>query len=185
MAWLSTWNVIKASGFTSYLLLFISVSMGAFSYGNIVSNNIRKLLLPIHQFTGWVGFLFGLLHGVVLSIDSYVDFTLTSIFIPFTAEFHPVASGLGTIAFYMLFLVILSSDLMKRWGRKVWRAIHYVAFPAYVLSLIHGLWLGTDIKMLWAKLFYAGTAIIFLGIIFMRGITSYKKESKYHANTAR
>src|SRR5690606_32326675 len=67
--WLSTWGVIRAAGLTAYLFMFVSVVLGAFSYGNAVSPGVRKWALPVHQWTGWFAFLFCLLHAAVLTID--------------------------------------------------------------------------------------------------------------------
>ncbi|MEB3102192.1 ferric reductase-like transmembrane domain-containing protein [Ferviditalea candida] len=168
LEWFSTWSVIKASGLTSYLLLFLSVSLGMFSYGKLMKPNIRGSLLIMHQLSGWIGFLFGLLHGLVLTIDSYQPFSYKDVFVPFAAEYHPLSSGLGTIALYLFVIILVTSDWMKNFGRKVWRAIHYLAFPAFVLSLVHGLAAGSDTKQLWAQLFYLGTAVLFLIFVYIR-----------------
>lgn len=177
MDFLSTWTVIKAAGFTSYLLLLISVCLGALSYGKLFSGKVRGVLLLTHQLTGWIGFLFGLLHGLVLSVDTYIHFSFAAIFIPFTSPYEPVATGLGTIALYMSLIVLVSSDLMKKIGRKAWQAIHYLAFPLYVLSLLHGLWAGYDSSALWALLFYTGTLLLFLAVILIRVIITKKKQT--------
>lgn len=178
MSWLSTWSVIKSAGLTSYLLLFLSVILGAFSYGKLVPSNIRSILLPIHQLTGWLGFLFGLLHGIVLTIDSYEPFSLKMVLVPFTAKYHPWTSGMGTISLYFFFLILVTSDWMKKFGRNVWRFVHYLAFPAYVLSLLHSLLAGSDTKTVWAHSLYATTAGIFVLVICIRAIAGIKLNQK-------
>lgn len=166
--WFSTWSVIKAAGLTSYLLLFLSVSLGMFSYGKLMKPNIRGILLIMHQLAGWIGFLFGMLHGLVLTIDSYEPFSYMDVFVPFMAEYHPLSSGLGTVALYFFLIILVTSDWMKNFGRKVWRVIHYLSFPAFAFSFVHGLAAGSDTKQLWAQLFYAGTALLFLVFVYIR-----------------
>lgn len=168
----STWSIIKAAGFTSYLLLFISVSLGALRSVKLFSGKTKGVMLVIHQLTGWIGFLLGLLHGLVLSADTYIHFSWIEIFIPFTSSYKPMASGLGTIALYLAFIVLVSSDVLKRIGRKTWRIIHYLAFPLFVLSLIHGLLAGYDSSKLWVQLLYAGTFLVFVAATLFRPKTA-------------
>ncbi len=177
MTWLSTWSVIKAAGMTSYFLLFLSVVFGVFSYGKLLSANLRGVFMPLHQLTGWLGFLFGLLHGMVLTIDSYQPFSLKAVFVPFTAGYQPWASGFGTLSLYFFFLLLVTSDWMKKFGRKLWRSVHYLAFPAYLLSLIHGLMVGSDTKHAWAQAFYVITAAAFVAVIVLRIRVSANKKS--------
>lgn len=167
--WLSTWGVIKASGFTSYLLLFISICLGAFSSDKNISARARGSLIILHQLSGWIGFLFGLLHGLVLTVDQYEPFTLLEVFVPFASDYRTVSVGLGIIALYLLLIVLFTSDWKRWFGHKTWRLIHFLVFPSYLLFLIHGLVAGSDTHNLWAILFYSGTATLFLVIIWIRG----------------
>lgn len=182
MEWLSTWSVIKAAGFTSYALLLISVSLGAFSYGKHLSQQFRSICLTLHQMTGWLGLLFGMLHGVVLTIDSYITFSWKAVWIPMTAEYRPIASGLGTIAFYLILFILITSDWMKKFGKKIWRYVHFLAYPAFALSLLHGLFAGSDSQSLWAIRFYQGSAVVFFAIFFVRMYMHWKSNKKMHYN---
>ncbi|TCZ77091.1 ferric reductase [Paenibacillus albiflavus] len=166
--YLSTWGVIKAAGISSYLLLFISVSVGAFGYSKLVSVKRRGLLLIIHQWTGWFGFLFGLLHGIVLLIDMYEPFSIKEVLVPFYTDHQTVANGFGILAFYMFFAVLVTSDWMKTFGKKVWRFVHYLPFPAFILSLLHGLLAGSDSSLKGIKMMYAITGILFILVVVVR-----------------
>lgn len=179
MFWFSIWEVIKASGFTASFLLLTSISFGAFSYGKTFSPPVRANLLAIHQMSGWLGFLFGLLHGMVLTIDPYAPFPFQAVFIPFTAAYRPIASGLGTIALYLLLIVLITSDWMKRFGRKIWRNTHYVAYPAYILSLIHGLLAGSDSKQAWALGFYYASAVVLICVFMARFYVGWKASRQH------
>ncbi|WP_163853267.1 ferric reductase-like transmembrane domain-containing protein [Paenibacillus elgii] len=177
-SWLSTWGVIKAAGFTSYLCIFVSVVLGAFSYGTAVPAKLRGILLPAHQLAGWLGFLFGLLHGAVLTIDTYQPFSLAEILIPFTAKFHPWASGLGTVALYILAAILISSDCIKSLGKKAWRAVHRLSYPLVILAFLHGLSDGSDSDKIWAFPLYAGSTIIFAAAGLYRAYIQWKADRK-------
>lgn len=166
--WLSTWGVIKAAGMTAYALMFISVALGAFSYGAAIPANVKKILLPIHQTTGWFGFLFALLHGAVLTIDGYRPFLPREVLIPFASGFHPVTLGLGTLAFYFMAAILISSDAMRRLGRKIWKSVHLLSYPMFLFLLIHGAADGSDAEKPWAFLLYYFSGFMFAAVLLMR-----------------
>jgi len=173
--WLSTWGVIRAAGMTAYLFLFVSVVLGAFSYGSAVPSGVRKFALPVHQWTGWFAFLFCLLHAAVLMIDGYRPFAPQEVFIPFAAGFHPVTLGLGTLALYILALVLISSDIMKKLGKKAWKSIHLFTYPMFFFTLIHGVADGSDTEEPWAYFLYVWSGLIFMGVLLIRLYIQWKK----------
>ncbi|MCJ8011580.1 ferric reductase-like transmembrane domain-containing protein [Paenibacillus sp. KQZ6P-2] len=168
MEYLTTWGVIKAAGLSSYLLLFVSVCLGTFAHSKWIVPRKRALILTTHQWTGWFGLMFGILHGTVLTIDSYKPFHVAEILVPFLTNDMRVATGLGILTLYMLLAVQISSDLLKRIGKKVWRTVHYLPFPAYLLSLLHGILAGSDSSSIAARMMYAITGGIFIIVIVLR-----------------
>jgi predicted ferric reductase len=166
--WLGIWATTRAAGLTAYLLLFASVMTGIMSSLKMLNGRSKSILLTVHQSSGWFGFLFGLVHGAVLLFDNYVNYSATGLLIPFTAHSHPVLTGLGTLSFYCLLALLLSTDFIHKLGRKTWRLIHFLAFPCFALALTHGLMLGTDSQYIWAKSLYLCTAILFAGMILLR-----------------
>lgn len=185
--YMSVWYTSRASGLTAYMLLFFSMVAGlmqgsTWSKGN---KGKRKLMLNhIHQWSGWFGLLFGMVHGLVLVYDDYVGYSLYQILIPFTASQDPFLTGLGTIAMYLMILIVATSDWMKNVGRKVWRAIHFLAMPTYLLALSHGVFLGTDSSSGLIQTMYISTAgvVIVLFCIRMSSIITAVKAKKNKNN---
>lgn len=174
MELLSTWNVIKSAGFTSYIFLFIAVALGAFSYGKQLPIKLRQYMLPAHQTAGRLGLLFGMLHGAVLLIDQYKPFAWYEIVVPFMAREHAVVNGMGTITLYALLLNLITSDGLKWFGKKLWRFIHVLAFPAFILALAHGLMIGSNTVDAWAQNIYVTTAIAFVATVIIRLVYGLK-----------
>ncbi|OZI11044.1 ferric reductase [Bacillaceae bacterium SAS-127] len=168
----SAWEWIRASGMTAYLLLFIANVAGMMFKGNISSKKGRPILLMVHQTAGWLALLLSAFHAMTLLFDHYVPYTITELLIPFTAANEPLASAAGTLAFYIVVLLFFSSDVMKEIGRKWWRAIHFLALPAYVLALIHGVLIGSDSGTIWVIVFYAMTFAIVVVLFFVRLVTT-------------
>ncbi|MDG0810792.1 ferric reductase-like transmembrane domain-containing protein [Cohnella rhizosphaerae] len=129
--WLTVWTTTRAAGITCYLLLFVSTGAGILTSLKRFGPKTRAGVLFLHQSAGWFGFLFGALHGAVLLFDKYVGYSPLELLVPFTAHTHPYLTGIGTLSFYISLVLIASSDMMKRLGKKTWRTIHFLAFPGF------------------------------------------------------
>jgi len=107
--------------------------------------------------------------------------------IPFAADYKSVASSLGTIAFYCFLIVLMTSDLwIKTMSRSIWKNIHMLVLPAWLLSLFHGIIIGTDTENLFVLIFYALTAGFTLFILVLRRVSqeSLKKGISPKNNTS-
>lgn len=173
--WFPVWDTSRSLGLTSYLLLFISMVAGILQSLKVMPPKSKANLAAVHTLGGWLGLLFGLTHGLVLLFDTYVGYSIGEILIPFTAKKNPVEIGFGTISLYMIFLLVLSSDLLKNLGKKVWRSIHFLAFPAFLLALYHGISIGTDIAVPGIKLLYAVTGSVVAFLVVIRILISANK----------
>ncbi|MFD2614242.1 ferric reductase [Paenibacillus gansuensis] len=152
--YLNVWYTSRSAGITSYLLLFVSMISGISHSMKVLPARMRAVSLTLHQSSGWFGLLFGMVHSMVLIYDKYIGYSVSGMLIPFTAHTHPVLTGLGTLAFYGMLLLMLSSDLIKTIGKRAWRTIHMLAFPAFAMALVHGIMLGTDTKLGWVRDMY-------------------------------
>lgn len=163
----STWTLIRSSGFLAYFFMTISLSFGIISTLSIMKKQ-KASLLVIHQTSGWYGLLTIIFHAILLWNDHYLPYSVREILLPFTAKNEPIFSALGTISFYLFFLVIGTSDFfIKRLGRARWKKIHLAVIPAWVMLIIHGITIGTDSSAPWALFLYASgiSSIMVLMII--------------------
>ena len=175
---LPTWELIRAAGLTSYFLLFVSVTCGLLFSIKAAKPKINQLLQVTHQSAGWFSLLFGLFHGLLLYIDTYKPYSLVEIFNPFTTKEAPLLNGLGTISLYIMVLLFLSGDLMKKVGVKVWKKIHRLALPMVIFICIHGILLGTDTRNGWAIFLYASTLAIILSLLIVKLLLLKAKTKK-------
>ncbi|MDO7905957.1 ferric reductase-like transmembrane domain-containing protein [Paenibacillus sp. JX-17] len=157
---LTVWATTRAAGMTSYLLLFFSTAAGIMMSLKMLNGRAKSILLTVHQSSGWFGLLFGMVHGTVLLFDQYVGYPAAELLIPFASHSHRWLNGIGTLSLYAMLILVASSDLMKKLGRKVWRTIHFFAFPAYFMALVHGFMLGSDSHYSWARLMYFSTGCL-------------------------
>lgn len=181
--WFPVWETVRSAGIVSFILLSSSVIGGLAA--SIMKNGKRKAyLLVIHQISGWFGFWFAFLHMFLLIFDNYVKYRFIELIVPFISDHERVLNGLGILAFWGMFLVLLSSDEMKKIGRNWWKKVHYFSIPVYLFSLIHGIFLGTDTEVPFIAGMYmvSGTLFIF-GISVRISFVLFQKRIK--ANSIR
>ena len=101
-------------------------------------------------------------------MDPEVHFSIADGLIPFTSEYRPVAVGLGTIAQWAVVVVLVTTELSRRIPRSVWWWTHLLSYPAFVLSLLHGILAGTDTDASSSLWLYASTASVVAALTFAR-----------------
>ncbi|MDN8592390.1 ferric reductase-like transmembrane domain-containing protein [Paenibacillus sp. 11B] len=173
--YLPTWNIIRISGIVAYLLLFAGVFLGIAQGMPMAKGKPKAAMYTWHTRTTWLAFGLGLVHALTLYIDHYSPFTWSELLIPFTASVHPIGSGLGTLAFYGLVIVLLSSDLRNKLGRKWWFMFHMLSYPVFIGLLFHGMVTGTDSGNVIMRLMYVFTGLSILGITVLRGLLRERK----------
>ncbi len=158
------WYAVRASGMLSYSLLWLSTVWGLL----LATRWFRKSgasLTAMHEFLSLLSLVFVVLHVVTLHFDTYLQFTWLQILVPFMAStYHPIALGVGQIAFYLVAAVVVSFYIRRRIGNKRWRTLHYATFATYGLVLVHAVAAGTDSVWTPVRLFYliSGGLVLFL-----------------------
>ncbi|MBB3110710.1 DMSO/TMAO reductase YedYZ heme-binding membrane subunit [Paenibacillus phyllosphaerae] len=152
---LPLWQAMRTMGMISFLAITAGVCLGIIYSMPVWSGAVKKKLYKIHSTLTIGGAAIGMLHGMISVIDTYTPFTWSEVLIPFTADYHPVLSGLGTLSGYLLLIVILTTDLRGKLGRKLWMTLHLLAYPAFIMSLVHGFFLGTDSSNPYIQWIYA------------------------------
>jgi len=164
---LPLWQMIRYLGIASYVLLAAGICLGI-AYSFPVWKGVRKAqLYKLHTFCTIGGTALGLLHGVITVIDTYLPYSWTEVLVPFAAKQHPVLNGLGTLAGYGMLLVILTSDLRNKIGKRVWKLVHFLSYPIFVIAFVHGYFLGTDTALTGIRWMYllSFAAVVLLTVL--------------------
>ncbi len=182
------WFIGRASGILAFILLTIVVANGLL----ITTRLVFKLLPPalnyeMHRFFAWMALLSVIGHFASFLFDDFFHLTIVEGLVPFqlARPFHSVlgfdlryAVGMGTLAFYGILALVISSELKGRGvSLKNWRILHYMSFGTYLLFLIHGITSGTDTKTWWMLWLYSISALIVLGLTGLRIYISVTKKS--------
>ncbi|MEW8986988.1 MAG: ferric reductase-like transmembrane domain-containing protein [Bacillus sp. (in: firmicutes)] len=175
---LSTWNLIRVSGFLSYFLLTFAIAAGLMNR-LLCFQKQKPLMIELHKISGWTGMLTIIFHISLLLVDEYVPYSISDIVIPFSADNDPVFSGMGTISLYLFLVTFATSDfLMKKLGRTLWKKIHFLVIPAWILMVLHGIFIGTDTSQTWAAFVYVGSIILIMLLLTFRYLESQLGSTK-------
>jgi sulfoxide reductase heme-binding subunit YedZ len=139
------WYFARGSGLVSLVLLTVVVALGigarsgrpAFGLPRFAVNLLHRnaALLAVVMLAG---------HVVSLLFDPYAQLRLVDIVLPFVGNYRPFWQGLGTLAFDLTLALVATSLLRHRLGVRAWRAVHWLAYLAWPIALLHGLETGTD-----------------------------------------
>lgn len=102
----------------------------------------------LHNWTAYLALFFVVSHPLFLLLDKEQAFTLRDILWPVAAPKQANIVMLGTISFYALLIVIITTQKMvkKRLGFRLWKKIHLVSYATALLFLFHGLLMDPLLK---------------------------------------
>jgi predicted ferric reductase len=159
------WYLARATGIVAWALLSASVI-----WGLLISTRLAKgrptpaWLLDLHRFLGGTAVVFTVGHVVGLVADSYVTFDLVDLLVPFASSWKPGPVALGVVGFYLLAAVEITSLLMRRLPRKLWRAVHMSSFVLFWSATFHFVLAGTDAGH---PLAVAGIDLVAAAVVFL------------------
>ena len=105
-------------------------------------------------------------HLTALALDRYAGVGWTGVFVPWGAQFRPTAVALGTLAFYLLLLIVGTAALAGSIGRAVWFPIHTASVVVFCMALAHGVMAGSDsVSLRWM---YVASGLVVLVLQFTR-----------------
>ncbi len=161
------WYLARASGLVSYMLLFVSMCMGAvFKSRRTGWGGGKWRTLDLHQFTGLLGLALMFLHVFSLLGDKYFNYTIPQLLVPMASPYRPLPIAVGIIAFYISLVAIVTWLMRKSIGNRAWKLIHSAAVALFLLGLIHGIASGSDTSAPWVEILYAvtGGVAVFVGL---------------------
>jgi methionine sulfoxide reductase heme-binding subunit len=126
-----------------------------------------------------------LIHSSVAVLDTFVDLTWLDILVPLQGKYaakNRLGLMLGSVAFDLVWVVIVTSLLRHRMGHRLWRGIHLTAYVCWAAGLVHGLLLGSDTGTIWN----ISVTVISVAVVAGAGIvrvSTWAHERRLHADT--
>src|SRR5207244_8939329 len=102
-------------------------------------------------------------------LDPFAKLGLRDALVPFSSSYRPLWLGLGVVAAELSAALTVTSLLRKRIGYRAWRLLHWFAYLAWPLALLHGLGTGSAVRLAW--FLWVQAACVFavcLALVFWR-----------------
>jgi methionine sulfoxide reductase heme-binding subunit len=141
------WYASRATGVVSLLLLTAVVLLGV-----LVNRKGRLPGLPrfavtgLHRNLSLLAVLFVAVHVLTAVADPYVSIRLLAAVVPFTSSYQPFWLGLGAVSIDLIAALVLSSLLRARLPARFWRAVHWLAYAAYPVAVLHSIGSSSDLR---------------------------------------
>jgi len=163
------WYASRATGVVSLLLL-----TGVTLLGVLVNRQGRLPGLPrfavtgLHRNLSLLAVAFVAVHVVTAVLDPYVTIGLVATVIPFSSPYKPLWLGVGAISLDLVLALILTSLARGRISRRLWRALHWLAYLAWGSALLHSLTSSTDLHSGVLLYLAVGCAVAVAGAVIWR-----------------
>jgi sulfoxide reductase heme-binding subunit YedZ len=153
----AAWYLARGTGVVSLVLLTVVVALGiATRSGRPAFGLPRFAVTAVHRNASLMAVLLLAIHVGTLLIDPYAHLKLIDVVLPFAGAYRPLWQGFGTLALDLIVTLVVTSLLRHRIGLRGWRAVHWLAYAAWPVALLHALGNGTDAGQLWLR----GTAAV-------------------------
>ena len=176
------WYMARSAGIVAYLLLWGSVAWGLMVSNKILDGIVKPpVVYELHKSLSILALVTGMFHGLILLGDSYMQFSVLDILIPFRSSYQPIWVGLGTLGLYLMAILVVSFYIKKRIGHRAWRLLHYTSFGVWIMITLHGIMAGTDTQLLLMQLLYV-VAIVSVGYLIIYRLVAEKKPARARAH---
>ena len=141
------WYASRATGVVSMLLLSLVVILGI-----MVNRQGRLPGLPsfaitgLHRSLSLLSVIFIAVHIFTAVVDPFVSIRVAAVFIPFTSAYQPFWLGLGAVALDLIIALIVTGLARAHMSRRLWRAIHWLAYLAWPVAFVHGIGASPDLR---------------------------------------
>jgi DMSO/TMAO reductase YedYZ heme-binding membrane subunit len=163
------WYTARAGGIVAWVLLAASMIWGLTMSTKPLGRRPRpNWMLDLHRFLGGAALVFVGIHVASIMLDSYVDFGVLEVAVPFTSTWNPNAVAWGIVATYLLVAVEITSLLRRKISKRAWRLTHFLSFPVFALATVHELTAGTDQSALPLRLVTAAATVVIVALTALR-----------------
>jgi methionine sulfoxide reductase heme-binding subunit len=163
------WFATRGTGLVCLVLLTAVVMLGVLSVSPYKTGRWPRFLTQgLHRNLSLVALTLLAVHVATGVLDDYVPITWRDAVVPFRSGYRPIWLGLGTLALDALLVVIATSLVRHRLGRAAWRVVHWSAYLAWMLAVVHGLGTGTDPRTPWVGATTWACALAVLAAVALR-----------------
>jgi sulfoxide reductase heme-binding subunit YedZ len=150
------WYLNRGTGMVLLVLFTIVVVLGILTRrGARPGGTPVFVMATLHRNASLLATALLAVHVTTAVLDSYAPIRVVDALIPFVSQYRPLWLGLGALALDLLIALVVTSLLRVQIGVRRWRAVHWLAYLAWPVAVLHGLGTGTDTPSSWALLITA------------------------------
>src|SRR6266705_4598214 len=181
-----SWNIARAGGFTSYILLTLAVALGLALSMQLQSPSRWPRLLnnELHNFLTLLSTIFLGVHVLAVWVDPFTHFGWSEVFIPYVSQYRAVWMALGIVALYLGIAIGISTWLRPHIGYTWWRRLHILTLGIFALATLHGVGTGSDTQTWWGLGIYLGSLVLVGSLLCRRVLSSTGKRKHAPAHPA-
>jgi hypothetical protein len=158
------------AGVFSLVLLSATVVGGLLSTDRLILSIKHRVLLQSAHRVGGIGSIIFLVLHIATKI-SVGKASVLDAFVPFMSPSKALYIGLGTVASYLMFAVLISGLVRHRFiGHAkpwLWRGVHSLSYVSFPIAIMHGLTAGRAAAT-WVTASYVVCLLLVIGALFLR-----------------
>ena len=141
------WYISRATGVVALVLLTAVMVLGM-----LINRQGRLPGLPrfavtnLHRNLSLMAVVFIVIHVITAVLDGFVSIPLISGVVPFTSGYEGFWLGLGAISFDLMLALIVTSLIRGRLSRRVWKAVHWLAYASWPIAFAHSIGASSDLQ---------------------------------------
>lgn len=182
------WYLSRVSALAAWALMSFSVVWGVL----LASRVFRGLdnpawLKDLHKYISTLAVLLAGIHTTALTLDPYVKFDAIDLLVPGVATYEGatdainIALAVGVVSMWVMSIVYVTSLVMDKLPRALWKGIHFTSYLVFFAVGIHAAFAGTDVGTWWyaaISIFTISMGMIALIIRFIMVSLRDKREEK-------
>ncbi|MFZ0090549.1 MAG: ferric reductase-like transmembrane domain-containing protein [Solirubrobacteraceae bacterium] len=173
------WYLTRASGAVALILLTLSLLVGVAAVGRVRTSRWPRFAVDgVHRTASLLAVVFLLVHIATAVLDGFAPIGLTDAVIPFAGTYRPIWLGLGAMSFDLLLAVTVTSLVRLRLGHRAWRAVHWLAYLAWPVAVIHGFGTGSDVRLGWMLVVNVSCVAAVLIVIVIRALIGWPEHRR-------
>ncbi|MFF4962058.1 ferric reductase-like transmembrane domain-containing protein [Streptomyces sp. NPDC001222] len=141
-------HVATLAGYLSYGLMALAVCFGILTTTGWARRSVRReTLYGGHMMLAVICLAFGCIHGIAYAFQTGQHFSYVNVVIPFVNGGEPEVA-FGIIGLELGLAVAVSIWVQRKLGYRRWHLVHYLAYPAFGLSLLHTITASAEVQAL-------------------------------------
>jgi methionine sulfoxide reductase heme-binding subunit len=168
------WNVSRALGLVSLLLMGVVLALGALhntSMSRAAAKAVpRFVLVALHRNLALITVVFVALHVVIVLVTPYLPLRWFDVLVPGTALYNPVPAALGAVALDLVLAVVISSSLRRFLSKRAWLVVHWTSYVCFPVAVAHAVANASFRGGTWWTLVVplATTALVVAALVYRR-----------------